>query len=162
MVNVEEVRLPGVGVRYAFTSRFGKNLGVIAHRDGRREIFVYNDRDPDRCDATVLLSEEEAEAMADLLGGSSITRRLEGLHQEIEGLAIDWLRVEPGAASVGRTLAELRIRSRSGASVAAVLRAGGESLAAPGPDVRVEANDTAVVIGAPEAVKRAAAILLVG
>lgn len=161
MVKVEETNLPGVGTRHEFTARSGRRLGVITHRDGHREVFVYKIRDPDSCDTTITLAEEEAEAMADLLGGSSITRRLEGLHQEIEGLAIDWLKIEANSPVVGKTIAETHIRSRSGASIAAVLR-GGQPIAAPGPDVRLEANDTTVVIGSQEAVKLAAAILRVG
>ncbi len=161
MVNVEETNLPGIGKRHDFTARSGRRLGVITHRDGHREVFVYNARDPDSCDTMISLAEEEAEAMADLLGGSSLTRRLEGLHQEIDGLAIDWLKIEAASPVVGKTIAETHMRSRSGASIAAVLRAG-QSIAAPGPDVRLEADDTTVVIGSPDAVKRAAAILLVG
>jgi TrkA domain protein len=161
MVNVEEINLPGVGKRHDFTTRSGRKMGVLTHRDGHREIFVYDIKDPDSCSTTITLMDEEAEAMADLLGGSSITRRLEGLHQEIEGLAIDWLKIEPTSPVIGKTIADTHLRSRSGASIAAVLR-GGQSIAAPGPDVQLQANDTTVVIGSPEAVKKAAAILLVG
>ncbi len=161
MVNVEETNLPGIGKRHDFTTRSGRKLSVLSHRDGHRQVFVYDARDPDSCAATITLLEEEAEAMADLLGGSSITRKLEGLHQEIDGLAIDWIKIEAASPVVGKTIADTHLRSRSGASIAAVLR-GGESIAAPGPDVQLQADDTTVIIGSPEAVRKAAAILLVG
>ncbi|WP_240501283.1 hypothetical protein [Deinococcus sp. LM3] len=84
MVKLDETPLPGVGMRYDFDSRSGKRVGVITHRDGRREIFVARRDDPDACAESIVLADDEAEAVADLLGGSAVTRRLETSMQDIQ------------------------------------------------------------------------------
>jgi CPA2 family monovalent cation:H+ antiporter-2 len=48
--------------------------------------------------------------------------------------------------AVGRTVGELRLRSVTGATLVAVRRAG-KLLLNPGPDLRLEADDTAILIG---------------
>ncbi len=48
MADVTEVRLPRVGVRHEFTTAEGERIGVLSHRNGRREIVVYDRDDPDR------------------------------------------------------------------------------------------------------------------
>ena len=79
MARIEETRLPGVGVRHDFTTTTGTRIGMITYRDGRRELLVYDERDPDECRATVELAEDDARALADLLGGSQIIEHLEHL-----------------------------------------------------------------------------------
>ena len=68
MVKVDETALPGLGMRYDFDGRFGKRVGVITHRDGRREIFVAPKDDPDATEKSVILTEDESAVVADLLG----------------------------------------------------------------------------------------------
>ena len=40
MADVTETPLPGVGVRYEFTTEADERVGVIVHRGGRREVVV--------------------------------------------------------------------------------------------------------------------------
>lgn len=158
MVKLEETQLPGVGVRHDFDGRFGKRVGVITHRDGRREIFVSRTDDPDATAQSIVLSDEEAEAVADLLGGSTITRHLNTLTQDIVGLAMDWLPVAAGTPFAGHPLGETMMRTRTGSSIVAIMR-GGHAIPAPGPDFPLEAGDTVVVVGTPGGVVRAARLL---
>ena len=46
MAQVEQTPLPGVGVRYDFTTGEGRRLGVVHHHDGRKEIHVGMADDP--------------------------------------------------------------------------------------------------------------------
>ncbi|WP_180970178.1 cation:proton antiporter regulatory subunit [Deinococcus planocerae] len=158
MVKLEETQLPGVGVRHDFDGRFGKRVGVITHRDGRREIFVARRDDPDACAQSIVLSDEEAEAVADLLGGSTITRHMNTLTQDIEGLAMDWVPLAEGTPFAGRPLGETQMRTRTGTSIVAVMRSG-QAIPAPGPEFGLEAGDTVVVVGTPGGVVRAARLL---
>lgn len=158
MVKLEETPLPGVGMRHDFDGRFGKRVGVITHRDGRREIFVSRRDDPDACAQSIVLSDEEAEAVADLLGGSTITRHVSRLTQDIEGLAIDWVNVPSLSPYAGHPLGDTMMRTRTGASIVAVMR-GGQAVPAPGPDFPLHAGDTVVVVGTPGGVVRAANLL---
>ncbi|WP_027481195.1 cation:proton antiporter regulatory subunit [Deinococcus pimensis] len=158
MVQVEETKLPGVGVRHDFQGKYGKRVGVLTHRDGRREIFVTRGDDPDACAESITLSEEEAEAVSDLLGGSTITRRLSAMVQEVEGLAFDWLPLQASSPFADHPLGDTRLRTRTGTSVVAVLRGGG-AVAAPDPSFVLRAGDTVVVLGSAEGVKAAERIL---
>ncbi len=81
MADIEETHLPGIGVRHDFQTSTGARIGVVTYRDGRREVLLFEERDPDECRASVTLGEEDARALADLLGGSQV---------------IDHLRHEPG------------------------------------------------------------------
>src|SRR5919108_1744847 len=93
MTEVREVELPGVGVRHEFVTEGGKRVGVVSHRSGRREIYVADSDDPDRFKRALRLSEEDARALAEILGASRVAAELAALQQKIEGLAIDWLPV---------------------------------------------------------------------
>ncbi|MFC4637055.1 cation:proton antiporter regulatory subunit [Deinococcus hohokamensis] len=158
MVKLDETVLPGVGVRHDFDGRYGKRVGVITHRDGRREIFVSRRDDPDACAQSIVLSDDESEVVADLLGGSTVTRRLAQSMQDIEGLAMDWLPFEASSPYAGRPLGDTMLRTRTGASIVAVMR-DGQAIPAPGPEFPLQGGDTVVVVGTPGGVKRAASLL---
>jgi monovalent cation:H+ antiporter-2, CPA2 family len=61
----------------------------------------------------------------------------------------EWLRLPRGSATVGKTIGELEVRSRTGASVVAVVREG-EVLPNPGPEVVLQADDVVGVLGTPD------------
>ncbi len=69
-------------------------------------------------------------------------------------------RVLEGDHSVGRSLAELDLRGRTGATVLGITR-GGTGIAAPGKLERLEIGDTLVLVGTIEAIE-AAKLVLVG
>jgi len=85
-VEIFETPLPGVGIRYEFTSAAGDRLGVVVRRDSRRELVFYDDRDPDRCRDLVELTGAEAATLVELLGGTKVTERVADLRHEVEGL----------------------------------------------------------------------------
>jgi TrkA domain protein len=157
-IRIEQVELPGVGVRYDFLTHRGRRVGVIAHRSGRRDLLVYDPRDPDACSETVTLSSEEADAIAELLGAPRIVERLAALHEQVAGLLSEQVTIEPGSPFDGRTLGETQARTRTGASVVAVLR-GDQVIASPGPDFPFRAGDEAVVVGTREGIEGVAQIL---
>jgi TrkA domain protein len=157
-MDVNETALPGVGLRYDFTTRGGRQVGVVAHRGGRRDLLVYDREDPDTCREVVQLTEEEADTLADMLGAARIAGRLAELRQRIEGLAIDWLELRPGSPYAGRPLGDTQARSRTGTSIVAVLR-GEQAIPAPSPDLPLQAGDTAVVVGTPEGIAALSALL---
>ena len=84
-MDVNEVLLPGVGVRYEFDNRDGDRIGVIARRDGEFEVVVYDSGDPDQCRSAFRLSEEEAEAVAQILGAPRISERFADLPRRSPG-----------------------------------------------------------------------------
>lgn len=161
MARIEETKLPGVGVRYEFETEAGQRVGVILHRTGRREMFVCPADDPDLTALALQLSEDEAHTLVDALGGSQVVENLAHLQQSVEGLAIDWLTVEPESKYADRSIGDARIRTRTGVSVVAVVR-GDDPYPAPGPDFHVEAGDTLIVVGTPKGIELVSEILANG
>ncbi len=46
-MEIFETKLPGIGVRYEFTTEAGDRAGVVIRRDGTRDIVVYDRADVD-------------------------------------------------------------------------------------------------------------------
>ncbi len=67
MSDVEEVQLPGVGVRLDYTTSFGEKVAVLVHRGGRRELMVYDKDDPDQCSTVLQLSVDDTHTLSELL-----------------------------------------------------------------------------------------------
>jgi CPA2 family monovalent cation:H+ antiporter-2 len=68
------------------------------------------------------------------------------------------LRIDAGSAAVGRTLAELNLRGRSGATVLAISRHN-ESIVVPQADERLEAGDVLALAGSHDAIAAARELL---
>lgn len=156
MTQVEETPLPGVGVRHDFTTKGGRRIGVVSHRTGRRELLLFAEDDPDACQVTLRLEEEDLRVLADLLGATHVTESLaKHVQHDIEGLAMSWLRVSPDSPCAGKTLAEVGLRTHTGVSVVAVIR-GGATTPSPDADFALAGGDTAVVVGTTEGIRKAA------
>ncbi len=161
MPQVNETRLPGVGVRFEFVTSRGVRLAVIHHRSGLRELVVYDEDDPDTSRDLLRLDAEDARTLVDLLGGSHVAQELAALQQSVEGLAIDWLPVPAGTPYAGRTIGDTAARTRTGASIVAVLR-GEEAVPAPGPEFVLHVDDTLVVVGTARGIEELAVLLRSG
>ncbi|HEX2196440.1 MAG TPA: cation:proton antiporter regulatory subunit [Actinomycetota bacterium] len=161
MGDIQEVKLPGVGVRYEFETAEGNRIGVISHRSGLREIYISRQDDPDEFKRILGLSPDDARTLAELLGATRVAQQLADLQQHIEGLVIDWLPVRSDSPYAGRAIADTSMRRRTGVSVVAIVR-GEEAVPAPGPDVRIESEDYLVVVGTARGIEEAVALLRSG
>ena len=158
MAEIREVKLPGLGVRYEFTTQEGKRVGVVSHRSGRKELYLADRGDPDAFKRMLGLSDKDARTLAEMLGGSRVAEELAELQQQIEGLAIDWLPLRNDSPFVGRTIGDARIRTRTGVSVVAVLR-GEIAIPAPGPELSLEPGDYLVVVGTTRGIEEVVELL---
>ena len=84
-VEINEVLLPGVGLRYEFTNHEGDRIGVIARRTGEFELVVYGKDDPDASRLVVRLNSQEAETVAEILGAPRMAERFADLTKEVPG-----------------------------------------------------------------------------
>jgi TrkA domain protein len=157
-MDIFETRLPGVGVRYEFTTEAGDRVGVVVRRDGRRDVAIYDHIDPDACLGSVELSESDADHLAELLGGMSIHERVSALRHTVEGLAIEWVTMPVAGGLTTKTIGDGRIRTRTSASVVAVIR-GDHAVPGPGPAFEFMAGDVVLVMGSSDAVLAASSIL---
>ena len=122
---------------------------MVSRRNGRRDLVLYSRDDPDACVASIPLTDDEAEALADFLGASLMLGQLAGLREQAAGLLTEQVPIQPSSPYVGRRLGDTRIRSRTGASIVAVLR-DREVIPSPDPSFKFTANDVVVVVGTRE------------
>lgn len=149
MAEVTETQLPGVGVRYEFTTTDGEHVGVLHHHSGRREIVVYDSADPDVARTVMHLNNDDSRTLTELLGAAQVSEAVGVMQQRIEGLALEWIEIEPGSPQAGRTIGEGELRTRTGASVVAVIR-GTTTEPAPAPEFTLQAGDVVVAVGTAE------------
>jgi TrkA domain protein len=161
MTDVEQTRLPGVGVRHEFVTKAGERIGVIAHRSGHRDLLVYAPDDPDTCSQSLRLQEDDSRTLVELLGGSQVSEDLsEEVRQSVEGLTLEWVPVRDWSACTDCTMAEVELRERTGASIVAVVRRGEQDpVLSPGPDTKLHSGDVAVLVGTPEGIQAGYALL---
>ena len=155
-MNVEVTPLPGIGVRKDFALRNGRRVGVVTHRDGGIDLIVSKSDDPDACAAELALTAEEAGALANLLGAPQLVAQLREEHRDLPGIHTRQLPV--GAPFDGRTLGDTALRTRTGASVVAVMRAG-QVHPSPAPEFTLTAGDLLVTVGTAEGLEQAIKIL---
>lgn len=88
-MDVKEVLLPSIGVRYEFTSHDGERIGIIARRSGEFDVVRYARDDPDQAQPIFHFTDEEADAVAQILGAPRIAERFTELTREVPGLEAD-------------------------------------------------------------------------
>jgi TrkA domain protein len=150
-MDVKEVLLPGVGLRYEFTTQNGERIGVIARRGGDFDVVRYGPDDPDQAQPVFRLTDEEADAVAQILGAPRIAERFTELTREVPGLEAGQVHVESGSPFADRPLGDTRARTRTGASIVAIVR-DENVLASPGPAEILRGGDVLIVIGTEESI----------
>ncbi|WP_179468995.1 cation:proton antiporter regulatory subunit [Mycolicibacterium vinylchloridicum] len=150
-MEVKEVLLPGVGLRYEFDNADGHHLGVIARRGGDFEFVMYSAADPDQAHPVFRLTDEEADALAQILGAPRLVERFADLTKEVPGLDAGQVEIVPTSPFVDRPLGDTKARTRTGASIVAIVR-DEEVLASPGPGEVLHADDVLVVIGTEDGI----------
>ncbi len=150
-MDVTEVLLPGVGLRYEFTTAAGQRMAMVARRSGEIDLALYESGDPDECRELISLTPHEAEAVAEILGAPRIAERFADLTKEVPGLSAGQVAIGPGSEYDGKTLGDTRARTLTGASVVAIVR-GDDVVASPSPAEPLRAGDVLVVIGTHEGI----------
>ncbi len=150
-IDIKEVLLPGIGVRYEFTRRGGDRIGIIARRGGDYELVCYARDDPDQARSLLRLTVDEADAVAQILGAPRIAERFTELTREVPGIDTGQVRVPPTSPFVDRPLGETRARTRTGAAIVAIVR-NDDVIASPGPADLLRAHDVLVVVGTDDGI----------
>ncbi len=138
--------LPSIVVRYEFTSHDGERIGIIARRSGDFDVVRYSRDDPDQAQPIFHFTDEEADAVAQILGAPRIAERFTELTREVPGLEAGQVHIRPGSPFADRPLGDTRARTRTGASIVAIVR-NEVVLASPGPAEILHADDVLVVVG---------------
>ncbi|RJQ73032.1 potassium transporter TrkA [Pseudonocardiaceae bacterium YIM PH 21723] len=157
-MNVEVTPLPGIGTRQDFIINNGRRIGVITCRDGSIQLILSKQDDPDSCTASIPLSTEEANTLASLLGAPNLVAKLNANQEGVDGVSTRQYPISAGSSYVGRSLGDTAMRTRTGCSIVAVVRAGSVS-ASPRPDFVFAPHDLVVVVGTDEGLRAAEEIL---
>lgn len=160
-MDLERVPLPGIGLQHVLTTARGRRVGVVSHHSGRRDLILFRRDDPDSTIEPLILNAEEANALAELLGAARIVERLTDLHRQVEGLVSIQVPITADSPYAGRTLGDTQARSRTGASIVAVVR-DREVIASPTPGFRFDAGDVIVAVGTAEGTAAVADLLTGG
>jgi TrkA domain protein len=149
--------LPGIGVCQEVALHDGRRVGIVTRRNGLRDIVFY-DEDGDGAVADVALTDDEANAVAEILGAPQLTFRLAALQRHADGLIVEQLPLPADSPFANRPLGDTQARTRTGASIVAILRQG-DATASPTPDFVFLPGDLVVAVGTQEAVNQVAHIL---
>ena len=87
-----------------------------------------------------------------LIDAEAEHRSIHDLLRATESLEISWMELDGGSPLLGKTLAEADIRSRTGASVVALIRRG-ELVPNPTSTLRFESRDRLAIIGEPDQIE---------
>ncbi len=156
-VEIENRILPGIGVCQEIVLHDGGRLGIVTRRNGLRDIVVYDD-DGDGAQASVTLTDEEADAVAEVLGAPQLVTRLHGLQSQADALLTEQLPLPATSRYANRPLGDTQTRTRTGASIVAVLRQG-TTHPSPGPDFVLEGGDLIITVGTRSALDEVARLL---
>lgn len=146
-----ESDLPGIGKKISCTTHSKEKVVLIIHHDGKREFYIMDkDGDPQ---ASVTLLDEEARRLGGFLSGVMFKpKAVETLEVALEGIRIDWFKLDKDSPVIGQQLGGLGIRKRTQVSIIAILR-DEEFIPNPSSDYVFREGDTCVVIGKPEKFK---------
>lgn len=148
--------LPGIGLQYDFTTADGEHLSVVAHRNGSRSLDGFRGGSSGEAAFSFRLTVEEAAVLADALLAGHDDPRL--LRADELGLVAERVALSSVSRWNGQPLGSTRLRTRTGASVVAILR-GSNPIPSPAAAFRLAGGDTLIVVGTREGAAAAAALL---
>jgi TrkA domain protein len=151
-VDITSRVLPGIGVCHELALHEGRHIGIVIRRTGQRDFVIY-DEEGDGAAESVTLTGEETIAVAEVLAAPRVV-----FPAPVEGLVVEQLSVSADSPFAGRPLGDTHVRTRTGASIVAVLRQGA-ALPSPTPDFVLNADDLVVTIGTRAAIDQVEHIL---
>jgi TrkA domain protein len=145
-VRIENIELPGIGVRHDLVTESGRRISVVSHRDGERDLALFDVADPDSCRDSIPMTDDEAAALADVLGASLMVSRLTRMSDETDGLFTEKIELPADSPYINRPLSDTKTRTRTRVSIVAILR---DKLVVPSPtpDEILRPGDRIVAVG---------------
>ncbi|WP_430647754.1 cation:proton antiporter regulatory subunit [Agromyces sp. GXS1127] len=160
-IRIEKIDLPGIGFRHDLVTESGRRISVVSHRDGERDLGVFDEDDPDECRDTIPLSDDEAAALADVLGASVMLARLTSLSDETTGLFTEQIALPTDSVYLNRPLGDTKARTRTHSSIVAIMR-DGQVIPSPTPADVLRAGDVIVAVGTRDGLDGLARLLASG
>lgn len=122
MSSISESNLPGVGRKFQIDTLTGDRLTIVIHDDGTRELYHFSRKSLDRPASVLRLTDGEARQIAGIVGGLTyVPKSLPATEIVLEDLILEWFTLPEGAVAAGKTISELRVRTRTGASIVSII-----------------------------------------
>ncbi|MCX7944246.1 MAG: potassium transporter TrkA [Deltaproteobacteria bacterium] len=146
---MNESELPGVGVKYWRELENGRIITIIKHESGRFEI-AFSSKESEIPEYYSEMTEEEAIDIGSILTQKVHQKIVEKMDILVKNLIIEWFKIPSTFKS--RTIGEIQIRKKTGASVVAILREK-ETIPSPGPNDNISPQDVLLVVGKKESIE---------
>jgi TrkA domain protein len=149
---IREVELPGVGKKFTVETQAKGRLVIVLHHSGKREIYHFPGQVtvPDK---VIDLNTEEAHQVGGILSQTYFQPTPDPARELVmKGLTIEWLTLPAGHEMASRTISDLGVRKRTGATIIAILREG-KTVINPDPAETLLPQDTLMVIGTDDQVR---------
>ena len=163
MSAISESDLPGVGRKFQVETTSGDRLVIVIHDDGTRELYHFTRKNMDRPASVMRLTDGEARQIAGIVGGLTyVPRNLPTTEVLLEDLVLEWFPIEPGAACIGKTIRDLEVRTRTGASIVSLIEPNRATRTNPEADTVLNEGATLILAGDRRAVERLKRLLVSG
>ncbi len=135
-------RIRGIGLRHTIKLNNEEIVEIINFYNGRKQIYLVKEG---KIKSFLDLDEEEAKELGIILCG------LEEEHEEIrplvgDRLLMDWFIIKKGYRAINKSIQDLQIRKKTGATIAAIER-NGEIISNPTPEEKFKEGDKILIIG---------------
>lgn len=148
MPAISETNLPGVGRKFQIETESGDRLVIVIHDDGTRELYHYDRKNLQRADSVMRLADAEARQIAGILGGLTyVPKALPSAELILDDLVLQWFEIEPNSFCVGKTIQEMQVRTRTGASIVSIIEPNRTTRTNPEADTVFNAGATLIIAG---------------
>ena len=163
MSSISEVFLPGVGRKFQVETLDGDRLVIVIHDDGTRELYHFTRKNLDRPTSVLRLTDGEARQIAGIVGGLTYVPRSLPMAEVILGdLVLEWFKIEPRAACIGKTIRDLHVRTATGASIVSIVEPDQTKRTNPEADTVLNEGATLIVAGDRRTINSLKSLLVTG
>ncbi len=163
MPTISESNLPGVGRKFQVETLSGDRLVIVIHDDGKRELYHFTRKSPERAASVLTLTDGEARQIAGIVGGLTyVPKALPASEIVLEDLVLEWYTLEAGAAGAGKSIRDLQVRTRTGASIVSLIEPNHSTRTNPEADTVLNEGATLILAGDRRAIARLKQLLLSG
>ncbi len=148
MPSISETSLPGVGRKFQIEATSGDRLTIVIHDDGKRELYHFTRREPDRAASVLTLTDSEARQVAGIIGGLAyVPKALPSTEVVLDDLVLEWFTIPEQAHCIGKTIQDLKVRTVTGASIVSIIEPDRINRINPGPDTVLNEGATLIIAG---------------
>jgi TrkA domain protein len=163
MSSISEVFLPGVGRKFQIETLDGDRLVIVIHDDGTRELYHFTRKNLDRPTSVLRLTDGEARQIAGIVGGLTYVPRSLPMAEVILGdLVLEWFKIEPRTACIGKTIRDLQVRTVTGASIVSIVEPDQTKRTNPEADTVLNEGATLIVAGDRRTINSLKRLLVTG